>query len=217
MDRQDAGLAAIKDAEFKKHQGLLHTFTRKCFARLKSAGVVIEYDDVFQVMCESWLRAYPKYEPSHGSFSAYFGRCCYNNFNKWAEKLIAEQMGLGLIRMADLSSEDEESALLDDTIMKDETPSFEDQCVAADAVREKIERLSKDARRVAAYLIAPPEGLRAQFDAEVAQALADKDDGLFSRVPKDITFSMIGRFLKIPPRQVGKIKQELSATFGVSL
>jgi hypothetical protein len=75
--------------------------------RVRAAGALIEYDDVYGELCVAFAAAQKSYDPTRGiTFTAYLGACCFNRFNKFAEKWIAEQHTLGLIRNSEFESLD---------------------------------------------------------------------------------------------------------------
>lgn len=93
---------------YDDHVGLIHKFARKGFARLQAAGVVIDYEDVFQEMSLIYCRAADRYDPSKGfTFTAYLGSAIWMDFNQIADRLIKDQCGLGLVRIEQFSDEDD--------------------------------------------------------------------------------------------------------------
>lgn len=142
--------ARNRSTNIADHDGLLWFFARKAYARLEGANVVgVELEDVYQEMCLSAVRAAEKYNPDLGySFTAYLGRACWQNFNKVAEKLINEQVGLRLSRIEDLherfGAEGEESILSFMELGEGESP--EDIVERKQHVRHKISRLSPQAK-----------------------------------------------------------------------
>lgn len=93
--------------EFEDHRGLIANFAVRGMMRLQRAGVTLDFDDVFQEMSVIYCRAAAKYNPEAGfTFTAYLGRAIWLDFNKVAERLINEQLGLGLVRVEELGDAD---------------------------------------------------------------------------------------------------------------
>jgi hypothetical protein len=190
--------------QFVDHEGLLHKFARKGFARLQAAGVSwVDYEEVFGQMQLYFVQAEAKFEAGRGwTFAAYLGRVCINNFNKWAADLIEEQMGLGLLRISDTQGGDEEGSEDRDfyethTSEQDESP--EEIIERYDYIHKTRSSLSRDAAVVVRELAAPSQDLLNVLNG------------------RDATIAAIGRFLNYTPARIKKVKQELSTKFGVAL
>lgn len=88
---------------YEDHKGLLHSFARKMYARLRSANVATTYEDVYGELCVAYSAALKDYDPNRGiAFTTFFGTCCFHRFNKHADKVIGEQVGLKLVRIEDM-------------------------------------------------------------------------------------------------------------------
>lgn len=210
---------AVETALFAKHQGLLHKFSRAGYARLCKAGVEIEYEDVYQHHAASFHMAYRKYDPTMGvGFPAYFGQACRNNFNKWAERLIREQMSLGLLRFSDMRGEkdgDDPGEYLESD--GDIAPSPEDRLDHKQQMEHNLRRLSREAKLVVLHLIQPSDDLRTSFDREVREALALREQGHSVKIMQDHNFAYIGRYLGFSHTKMGNVRRELSRVFEVKL
>lgn len=215
MDTQQHAIQAEEARQFRKYEALLNGLARKCYGRLMAAGVVIYYEDVFQNMSMSFVQAHRTYKPEMGySFSAYFGRACFNNFNKWAKKLIREQTGMEnsvdengefstkqvgarLVRVADLMDGGHDTdgdysvrrnhfeAMLFES---DSALSPEEELMRKQENRQIIGRLSGQAKKVMAKLIDPSA---------------------------DMTFAQIGEQLGMSASQLTSAKKELMSAFKV--
>lgn len=220
MDNDSKALQAIEGTLFEQNKGLLHKFTKMGFGRLQGAGVEIEYEDVFQEMTVSFIKAHRTFDSSKGfSFSAYFGRSCMNNFNKWAANLCREQRELGLIRATDMNfGEFEDKGDVLDYFYEDgEQQSPEDMMIAIEEVRQRVGSLSLDAKRMVLHLIAPTQSMRDVFDEEVADAHEMRAQGHNVKISRDHNFSFIGRDLGMTPGRVSEVRKELSRVFKVKL
>lgn len=80
--------------DFAAHRDFIMKFAHKAWGRLVDAGVNMPFDDVFQELSVIYCRVKEKYNPELGiTFTAYLGRAMQNDFNKLADKLIAERLG----------------------------------------------------------------------------------------------------------------------------
>lgn len=84
--------------DFAAHRDLICKLARKGWGRLQAAGVVIDYDDVFQEMSLIYCKAAERYDATKGfTFTAYLGQAIWHDFNKVAQRLTNDQCGLGLV------------------------------------------------------------------------------------------------------------------------
>lgn len=116
--------------EFSAHKALICRMAQKGWGRLQNAGVVMDYDDVFQEMSLIYCKAAAGYDPSKGfTFTAYLGRAIWMDFNKFAEKLINDQCGLGLVRIESIGND--EMDFYD--LLPDSAPTPEEACISSRA------------------------------------------------------------------------------------
>lgn len=136
--------------DFSAHKALICTMARKGWGRLQSAGVVMDYDDVFQEMSLIYCKAAAGYDPSKGfTFTAYLGRAIWMDFNKFAEKLINDQCGLGLVRIEAIG--DEEMDFYE--MMPDPGQTPEEALITSRAFMENMKLLPMTERIVVAKLV----------------------------------------------------------------
>jgi DNA-directed RNA polymerase specialized sigma24 family protein len=200
---------------FEDHTGMLHKLARRGWGRLQEAGLTTPYEDVFQIMCESFVRCQPKYDPATGfTFSAYYGRSCWNNFNKWAEHLIEEKHTLGMVSVEALAGTDEEGGegdafefLESSQSEEDAHESPEDILAARQESHLAARMLSTDAKRVVQLVHHSPE-LLAYVEAKNARML---------KKIVNINLWTIFDFLEIPRPRARAIRQELQQVYGVAL
>jgi len=173
--------------DYASHEGLIHSFARKGYARLQAAHVSVEYEDVFQDMCFSFAKAQKSYNPETGfSFTAYFGRAIWNDFNKKAQNAISEQVELGLVRVEDMATEDNDGDMLEYLIADIENASAPDELI--ERRQEFISRfemvlrsVSPATRKVIIQFMAPSDSLkemhkarRAHFELSVSMGIRKK-------------------------------------------
>ena len=191
--------------QFTDHEGLIHKFARKGFARLQAANVDwVDYDEVFGQMQLYFVQATKHYDPKRGyTFTAYCGQVCFYNFNKWASALIEGQIAINPIRIGDLSPEHSDGGKADFyEIMSGEDESPEDIIERLDYVHKTRCNLSGDTKLVVRELAAPSQ------DLQLAMRDAGRDEA---------SIAFIGRFLNMSPARIKRVKQELSEKFHVDL
>ena len=201
---------------FEDHTGMLHKLAKRGWGRLQEAGVTVPYEDVFQLMCESFVRCQSKYDPATGfSFAAYYGRSCWNNFNRWAEHVIEERHTLGMISVEELSgaAPDEDAGdvfeFCDFSDNEDDAHDSPEDILAARQESHRAARmLSLDARHVVAQLVHNSPALLAFVEAKNARAL---------KKIVNINLGVIFEFLEIPRPKARAIRAELERVYGVAL
>ncbi|MEZ2310854.1 hypothetical protein AB6809_29840 [Paraburkholderia sp. RCC_158] len=192
---------------------MLHKLARKGWGRLQEVGLSTPYEDVFQFMCESFVRCQPKYDPATGfTFSAYYGRSCWNNFNKWAERLCLEHTQLGMVSVEVLggASDGDESRdvyeFLDAADDDHDTP--EERLEARQESHRAARALSPVAKQVIALLVHQTPEFMAFFDERNAR---------LTKKFTAVTLGMIFEFLELSKPKGRQIKEELRRIYGVDL
>lgn len=203
--------------DFKDHANLLHNLTKKAFGRMTSANAPMEYDDIYQTMCLSFAKCISKWNPNVGvSFTAYMGRACWNDFNKLAEKMINERIGLNLTHFEDMRSyeygeHDDENPL--ERFQSDESQEVqenpEDACARVQEARKNLEMLSHNAKVVIKELLHPS---RVVMD-ELRKINEGKCD---SRANPDVTVRFIAKCYNLPESNIARLKSEFKRKLGVT-
>ncbi|KVH64477.1 hypothetical protein WS89_04120 [Burkholderia sp. MSMB1072] len=207
---------AARSAYYTDNIGLLHKFAKKGFGRLAEAGVSVDYEDVYQQMTESLVRCISTFDPTKGwKFSAYFGQSCWNNFNKWAERMIEERTRLGLVSTEALAGDGLDEGGSGDSY---EFLSSQDEEEDADTPESLLERrqsrlaniamLTPNAKRVVALLLHQTPEFMAFFEETCERMVLP---------PKDITLRMIFRFLSLKKSECDRVRAELERVYGVAL
>lgn len=179
---------------YEDHQGLLRKMAGKMYGRLQGAGVTaMEYEDVLAELAVAFTLALKGYKPEKGiSFSAYFGACCYNRFNKIADKLIREQMSLGLVSTEDLATsydnhaEDEDSFDLNASTGEDGELSPEDIMERKQDFWENLNRLSPKTRQYVAHLMGKKTSRTEPYEQEEARAIRDELKSIYGVAPNQL-------------------------------
>lgn len=197
---------------FNDHAGLVHTFARKGWGRMIAAHVNVEYEDVFQEMTVTFVKAARTFDPEKGiAFTSYMGRAIWNDFNRYAQKYIDERMELGLTSIQELeTTTDEEGGTWFGDSMESPDRNPEEQLERKQDMLENLRNLSPTAKFLAAQLIAPPPTLEAAF--KEYQAIAVEDRG---RAVIGMTLRFIGQHYQIEHRRLSKAIKELKTQYGV--
>lgn len=136
--------------DFSAHRDLICKLAQKGWGRLQAAGVVIDFDDVFQEMSVIYCKAADRYDPTKGyTFTAYLGQAIWNDFNKVATRLTNDQCGLGLVRIGDIG--DDEMDFYD--LMPSEEPTPEGAIVGARSFIDGMKSLPLVERMVVGKLM----------------------------------------------------------------
>lgn len=207
-------------SEFSLHTGLIHTLTRKCWGRLKEAGLdEYEYEDIYQINCMTYVKAAKAYDASRGiTFSAYLGRAIYNQFNKFADKAIEEKHELGFIAYDDFSSEDNNTDFLDYHNAEADFAEVGVEVISRETARENIAKLSAIGKLVVRELLSPTDGLKRTFEGIKAHSEVSKEKGeKYIRVPKSIDLRTIKIHYGFRQQDIAGLKNEIKEQLGVEI
>jgi DNA-directed RNA polymerase specialized sigma24 family protein len=196
---------------YQDHIGLVHQFARKGWGRMIAAHVAVEYEDVVQEMSVTFTKAVRAYDPEKGiTFSAYVGRAIWNDFNRYAQKHIDEQMGLGLRSVEQVTVEggDHESNIFDAISSPDRGP--EEALERKQEILENLRSLTPTARFIAAQLISPDPALEAAFDEHARTTKEETGRGVLA-----MNLRFIGEHFQIDPKRLTAAIKELKTRYGV--
>lgn len=203
---------------FEDHAGLIHKFAKGGYARLMSAGVSIDYEDVFQEMCIGYCKAKEGYKPESGiKFSTYMGRSVINNFNKYAEKELRTHFGLGILSVQDLELEGGESDAYEFLDVESEEPTVEERIAAMQEMKLKSRFLTKHAKSVIRELIKPSKKLLDFQQSYNDDIKARKASG---EITKDTSFKavsirLIMAYMNLTAVERTRLRVELKREFGI--
>ncbi len=190
--------------DIRDHEGLVRNMARKALGRLIENRVVVDFEDVYQDMCVSFVKAAQTYDPDRGiTFSAYMGRAAYNNFNRTAERMINDARicpitveaieDLATIQGGD-NTELSQSAL--EVLSQDTIESAEESYARKETMRETLALLSPTTRSVIAELL---------FSAD-----AEEVEPIFSR-----RLTMVCTKHGLDSKGVAKLRKEIHSKLGV--
>jgi RNA polymerase sigma factor (sigma-70 family) len=166
---------------YKANVGLVHSVSRKGFARLTAARVGIDYEDVFQEMSMVFLKAYQGFDESRGfKFSTYFYMAAYNRLNAWATDMIDERVKHGVVSIDELNEAAGEDISLSESLFVDDTTP-EDYVRAVQLLTHIKNKLSPLAGLILEWSIEPPQEVMQQIQAAQVNADYGRSRGLNSR------------------------------------
>lgn len=207
-------------SEFSLHTGLIHTLTRKCWGRLKEAGLdEFEYEDIYQINCITYVKVAKAYDASRGvTFGAYLGRAIYNEFNKFADRVIEEKHQLGFISYDEFSSEDNDVNFLDYHNGDVDLTEVAAETISRETARENISKLSSLGKLVIRELLSPTDALKKTFEGIKAHSELAKQSGeKYIRVPKSIDMRTIKLHYGFRQRDIAGLKNEFKKELGVEI
>ena len=183
---------------YQENVGLVHSLARKGHARLMSAGVALDYEDVFQEMSVTFLKAYKMFDASKGfRFSTYFYMAGLNRLNVWAQKMIEERLKHGVVSIQELNASGEEEEFnLDEVLMPDEaTP--EAHCRVSEFLTHLHNTLSPLANLILAWVVTPPPEIITEVRKAEAYAHYGRKQGHNVRCSVDITPRYVANFIRM--------------------
>lgn len=185
-------------------------------SRVKSAGLSLDYDDVFQQMCETFCVAKKLFDPSKGfKFTTYLVTSIYREFNRWIERVFRGESFVSSVE--ELQSKAGEGLSLYDAISSGESTP-EEIYERKESIANGISSLSGQARAVVEELIEPGESLKEAHLAYIAHAEHGRSLGVAVNTPKqDITFGFLCRHYRLGTSKRESIQREIKTNFGVKL
>ena len=180
---------------YKANVGLVHSVSRKGYARLVAAKVGIDYEDVFQEMSVVFLKAYEHFDVSLGfQFSTFYFRSAYNRLNKWAGDMINERLKQGVMSVEELNGDDENS--MEEVLYEDsETP---EGVLCAKQMLETIDRrMSPLAKLILEWTLEPPPELADLYRKAHIKAEYGRSMGLDAKCFVQMSPRYVGRFISM--------------------
>ena len=182
---------------YKANVGLVHSVSKKGYGRLRSAGVGLDYDDIFQEMSIVFLKAYSGFDESQGfKFSTYYFRAAYNKLNTWAQKMIDERLEHGVVSIQELNHTEDGENSLEDVLMVDHTTP-EAQYRVTQFLNHVNDTLSPLASLILARVLQPPPQVMTEIKRAEANAKFGRSLGYSSRCMVNVTPRYIGNFIQM--------------------
>lgn len=210
-------MTATTNTDYTKHTGLIHTFAKKGYARLMEAKVVIDYEDVFQQMTMTYVKAAQAFDAEKGvGFGAYLGRAIWNEFNRYAEKELGLVVECGMVSADAIKMGGEDDVHLYDVVESEERTPEENLDRKQQMVRN-IRRLNPTAKFLVAQLMSPSQELEAAFDAAMRRSEQLKAEGKIGRLMNStMTLGFIAEHFGIKPDALREAKSELQQVYGLA-
>lgn len=199
---------ARPEIKFEDYTRLAHSMARKAYERLRAAGChSMTYEDVFQEMALSFVKARAKFDPGRGAtFATYYTTAAWTNFNRVAESLIEQNIGHESLDEA-RSQNDRE---FHESVADEDTETPEELALLAERRRKKLAAMSPLARRVVEILDAPPKVVLDELKAVRARAKRSRERGVGRMVaPQTLTVRFIMQVMGLSPAQMQEVKREL--------
>ncbi len=203
------------DTAFEVHKGLIHKLAHKGYGRLMQAGVTVDYDDVFQEMSVTYVKAASKYNPEKGvTFTAYLGQAIWNEFNKFAEKEVNFILQVSSIESmsgnADMEGADLYESIDSGIASPEEYMEVKQNYIANTA------KCSKNGRLIVKQIINPTSGLLDHLRAKQQAAMQDRASGKNKRAhaPLDVSVALIADYHKMSAHDLRVAKTNLNTVYG---
>jgi RNA polymerase sigma factor (sigma-70 family) len=181
---------------YNENVGLIHVMSKRGYARLQSAGVGLDYEDVFQEMAITFLKAYEKFDASRGfKFSTYFYMAAFNRLNSWAQAMIDERLNQGVISIQELNRNDEEEEYEDHLMRDDTTP--EAHFRVTEFLEHIADKLSPLASLILAWVVTPPPEILTEIRKAEAYALYGRQRGHNARCMADVSPRYVANFIRM--------------------
>lgn len=183
---------------YDKNKGLVHAVSKKGYARFQSAGVAMDYEDVFQEMSVVFLKAYEGFDESKGfKFTTYYYMAAQNKMNNWAQSLIAERLQHGVFSIEEMStrSDGEESSMEEVLMVDPTTPEGYYKC--KEFLIHVEQKLSPLAGLILNWTLNPPPELLDQLRKADAHAEYGRSVGIEVRNMARLSPRYVGKFLNI--------------------
>jgi RNA polymerase sigma factor (sigma-70 family) len=214
---------ALIDTSYKGVERLLLQMANKGFMRLQAAKILgADFDDVMGEMRVAYVKAANGFkQDSGGRFTTYCVRVCWNEFNKYAERLTREHAAIGYISLdqiaSDASGGDDDFDAMDCLVGEaDLQDSPEDMAERRQTLNRASKSLSKESKTVLYHLLQPNAKLLKAYNAEMEAAWAGRvEDPRNPRKADDITVKFIGKFYGIDKATIAEVKKELGRVYGI--
>ena len=184
------------DGSYESIERQLKGLALKFFGRVMAIGIAMSLEDVEQELSIAYVKAKAAWKPDGGArFTTYFQTVACRHFNACILKEETERAHLGMGSVSALTDkwgmgDDEAEDALEHSAEQED--SREDSMIRLEEMRERIAKLSPDARRLVAML------LRAEGTCT------------------DVTLKTLCAGMQIEGPRLKAVKAELNANFGVT-
>ncbi|CCG43327.1 sigma factor [Magnetospirillum molischianum] len=194
---------------FEDYKRLISLCAFKAHRRLVAAGCSTTFDDVFQEMSLTFVRAARSFDPNKGvAFSTFLVRACWNNVNRMAKGEVSH-VGLSLDSQSWGEDGDEEG--LHEQFADENAVNAEEALEEAQHRERILNDLSPLTRRFVELLDSPPDAVIRELVALRARAEFARRRGIEpSPVPKSVTSAFVARVMGLSLSERTKVYGELA-------
>lgn len=197
---------------YNDHSGLLRKLALRGWGRLTAANVHMDLEEVYQEMCVAFCKAAEKYDAERGiTFTAYLGRAVWNEFNKFANRAITEQVELNLtsFECMSASNDDEELDIFEAIDSGEWTP--EQYLSAAQQFRENMKALGPTAKFIIGKLLNPDDELLAALEAKRVAAEEERAKGKVASGRREVSIKLIAEHYNLKEESVRAARKSFAS------
>lgn len=191
--------------KFENYDRLIRMCAHKAHMRLKAAGCSTMFDDVYQEMCMTFVKAQRNFDPSKGNaFSTFLVRACWHNINRWAKGEFAH-VAASLDSVVGDEDDREHHELI-----ADGAPTIEDELMAREIRAKRLAKLTPLARKFVDLLENPPPALVRELKALQARCELGRSRGIAgARAPSSISPAFVMDVMGLSRGQRNRVYAEL--------
>lgn len=156
-----------KEQLFQDHHRLLHHIARKSIGRLIQVGYQIEYEEVYAILCEVFLKVLTHWRSEDSKLSTYLTVACNNHITA----MIRDKIRRGsMILESDLSQFNDEGEEFENNLFVDNgSHHILKDYEVIQALLVEAENMSPFAKILLEYTLNPPEFIEREFLAQEAK------------------------------------------------
>ena len=202
--------------QFSDYQKLIAKQAWKGHARLHAAGVFIDYEDVYQHMCETFCLAAQKFNEDRGfKFTTYLVTSIHRQFNRWVESMIENSKHVSSVEELEAGSEECNSLL---EVIASNEPSPEEIYERKNAIEAALNKVSSRTQTVIRELIQPSAELTEFFEAKRAHQAHGRELNVSNRrIQAEINFGLVCDHLQYNRTARTNVRREINENFGIDI
>jgi RNA polymerase sigma factor (sigma-70 family) len=179
---------------FEGNYKLLHKLCHSYVKKAKMAGLVLDYDDLYQEACLTWVKAQKSFDPSKNfRFTTYMGVAVAHRLAGSLHKAFEDRRVL--VKQVRNSEDDpsQESWLESVSLDVGAELSPEDKIEQEEFRQVFYDRLSPEARMVLSIIEDTPKEIQDELVAMQEKSKYGRSLGVNSKAPTDVSFSFVAR------------------------
>lgn len=203
---------------FGDYVKLINQCAFKGYTRLRQAGVNVDYEDVFQHMCETFCLANNKFDQDSGyKFSTYLVSAIWRQFNRWCESELNHTVHSTSIHDLSITQEMEDGqGDLYEVLPSNELGPEKATQLKLDGLKA-YRALSIDAKRIVRNLIIPNARTRNAWNIHQQQIEHGKTLGIMSKgAPREMKMTFIMDLHGMNAKRRASVKREIGMAFDVN-